>query len=98
LRKLFGKRKEGKKAHGAGLTEEEEREALDRDRVGVLLVGMGLGMGWRRRRMMGLLGSGFVGLEFFSRVWWGLWGGWGSWSCSLYVFCSSFIPSLCTPK
>lgn len=32
LRKLFGKRKEGKKAHGEGLTEEEEREALERDR------------------------------------------------------------------
>ena len=33
LRKLFGKRKEGKRAHGEGLTEEEEREALERDRV-----------------------------------------------------------------
>jgi len=33
LRKLFGKRKEGKKAHGAGLTEEEEREALERDQT-----------------------------------------------------------------
>ncbi|KAK4691795.1 hypothetical protein P7C71_g5283, partial [Lecanoromycetidae sp. Uapishka_2] len=33
LRKLFGKRKEGKKAHGQGLTEEEEREALERDQA-----------------------------------------------------------------
>ncbi len=55
-------------------------------------MGMGVGMGWRRRRKMGLLGSGFVGMEVLSRVWWDLWGGWGSWSCSLYVFVLALYP------
>jgi hypothetical protein len=55
LRKLFGKRKEGKKAHGAGLTEQEEREALERDRVWGAAGGDGGGYGMEKEKDDGLI-------------------------------------------
>lgn len=55
MRKLFGKRKEGKKAHGAGLTEQEEREALERDRVWGAAGGDGGGYGMEKEKDDGLI-------------------------------------------